>query len=140
MIDASSTILVARSSASVELREKSIIVGKHVYGNLYGCDPRVLADLKYIKRLVREAVVAARMRLVSLKGWRIEGEKGGVSVLALIMESHVAVHTWPSYGYAALDIYTCGEESDPLAAFEHVSRGLRPEHVVRHIADRSSSR
>ena len=127
-----------RTTTRVELRAKPLIIGRHVYGNLYGCDPKALEDLRHVKRLVREAVSAARMRLVSLKGWRIGGESGGVSVLALIMESHVAVHTWPNYGYATLDIYTCGDGSDPLAAFEHVSKGLKPRHVVRHIADRSS--
>jgi S-adenosylmethionine decarboxylase len=114
------------------------IVGKHVYGNLYGCDPALLGNLRVLRKWVAEAAKVARMNLVAVKGWKFGGEKGGVSVLAIVTESHVAVHTWPYYGYATVDIFTCGDESDPDAAFDLICRYLSPEKVVRHFADRSS--
>ncbi|MDJ0273991.1 MAG: adenosylmethionine decarboxylase [Nitrososphaerota archaeon] len=114
------------------------IIGKHVYGNLYGCDPKALADERLIERLVREAVGIARATLMEVKTWKVEGVKGGVSVLALITESHIAIHTWPEYRYATVDVFTCGDHSDPKAAFEHIVRSLKPEWVVQHYADRSS--
>ena len=36
----------------------------------------------------------------------------GVTGVAIISESHVAVHTWPEYGYAAVDIFTCNLDVD----------------------------
>ncbi|MEM0454775.1 MAG: adenosylmethionine decarboxylase, partial [Nitrososphaerota archaeon] len=111
------------------------IIGKHVYGNLYGCDPKALADERLIERLVREAVGIARATLMEVKTWKVEGVKGGVSVLALITESHIAIHTWPEYRYATVDVFTCGDHSDPKAAFEHIVRSLKPEWVVQHYAD-----
>jgi arginine decarboxylase (EC 4.1.1.19) len=69
------------------------IVGKHVYGNLYGCDAEALADEQLIVRVVNEAVKVAKATLMEVKSWKVEGVKGGVSVLALITESHIAVHT-----------------------------------------------
>jgi S-adenosylmethionine decarboxylase len=114
------------------------IVGKHVYGNLYGCDAEALADEQLIVRVVREAVKVAKATLMEVKSWKVEGVKGGVSVLALITESHIAVHTWPEYKYAAVDVFTCGDHSDPKAAFEHIVKALKPKWVVQHYADRSS--
>lgn len=122
----------------VEKESSSGVVGKHVYGNLYGCDSAVLSSLKLLKRVVHDAAKEANMTLVELKGWKFGGERGGVSVIALVVESHLALHTWPSYRYATLDIYTCGENSDPAKAFELVSRVLKPEKIVKYYADRSS--
>jgi S-adenosylmethionine decarboxylase len=114
------------------------IVGKHVFGNLYNCPVELISDQKFLRQLVLKAVEAAKMNLVSLRSWKFGGEKGGVSVIALIMESHIAVHTWREYKYATVDIYTCGEESKPELAFELIVDGLKPERVVRYFADRSS--
>jgi S-adenosylmethionine decarboxylase len=114
------------------------IVGKHVFGNLYNCPVELISDQKFLRQLVLKAVEAAKMNLVSLRSWKFGGEKGGVSVIALITESHIAVHTWREYKYATVDIYTCGEESKPELAFEIIVDSLKPETVVRYFADRSS--
>jgi S-adenosylmethionine decarboxylase len=114
------------------------IVGKHVFGNLYNCPVKLISDQKFLRQLVLKAVEAAKMNLVSLRSWKFGGEKGGVSVIALITESHIAVHTWREYKYATVDIYTCGEESKPELAFEIIVDSLKPETVVRYFADRSS--
>ncbi len=125
----------------VMLESKTIqkrIVGKHVFGNLYGCPESILKDQKYLRQAVLDAVTLSKMTLVSLRSWKFGGEKGGVSVIALIKESHVALHTWKQYRYATVDIYTCGEESEPEKGFELLVHRLRPEKFVKHIADRSS--
>ncbi|MCS7142938.1 MAG: adenosylmethionine decarboxylase [Aigarchaeota archaeon] len=120
-------------------RSDDVIVGKHVYGNAYDCDERVLTAEADLKRVVLEAVRMAGMHLIDLKSWRFGGKKGGISVIALICESHVAVHTWPSYRYATIDVYTCGERSDPEVAFKHICDYLKPKRLAHHLADRSST-
>lgn len=119
-------------------KDEDNIVGKHVYGNLYGCDARLIANERYLRKLVREAVKIANMHLVELKSWKFFNKKGGVSVIALVTESHVAVHTWPGYQYATVDVYTCGHESQPDKAFEYIVKGLAPKEYTKHFADRSS--
>ncbi len=114
------------------------IVGKHVYGNLYECDVRLIANEGYLRKLVRDAVKIANMHLVELKSWKFFSKKGGISVIALVTESHVAVHTWPAYHYATVDVYTCGRESQPEKAFEYIVKGLAPKGYTKHFADRSS--
>jgi len=118
--------------------KEDFIVGKHVYGNLYGIDEKKLWDKELLVRIVREAAARANMHLVDLKTWSFTGYHGGVSIIALVLESHIALHTWPDYGYATLDIYTCGAQSDPWKAFNYIVSVLKPQHYTVHYADRSS--
>ncbi|MEL9997476.1 MAG: adenosylmethionine decarboxylase [Sulfolobales archaeon] len=115
------------------------IIGKHIYANLYEIDPKILDDEDTLKNIVVEAVHLANMTLIEVKSWKVSGNKGGVSILALITESHIALHTWTEYRYATLDIYTCGEKSDPWAAFEYIISKLKPKTFKVNYSDRSST-
>ncbi len=115
------------------------IIGKHVFGNLYDIDEKLLTDREFLERLVLDAVKIANMKLVEIKSWSFGGKKGGVSVIALVEESHIALHTWNEYKYATLDVYTCGEHSDPEAAFMYIVNNLNPKRYQMFYADRSSS-
>jgi S-adenosylmethionine decarboxylase proenzyme len=48
----------------------------------------------------------------------------GISGVVVIAESHLSIHTWPEYCYAAVDLFTCGEEIKPELAFEHLKKTL----------------
>ena len=114
------------------------IVGKHVYGNLYDCDPKILSDEEFLRWMVVEAARISKCHLYEVKSWKFGGEKGGVSVIALVTESHIAVHTWIEYQYATVDVYTCGSKSDPEAAFDFIVSQLKPRDYTKHFSDRSS--
>lgn len=116
---------------------EDVIIGRHVYGNLYGVDRERARDEKYLRDLVVRAVEAAGATLLDLRSWIVPGKKGGVSVIAVVLESHIAVHTWPEYGYATVDVYTCGENTDPWKAWDVILEGLRPKKYVVHYGDRS---
>jgi len=116
---------------------EEFIVGRHVYGSFYGIPRSIASDEEYLRSVVEEAVKAAGATLHSLQSWRIPGEKGGVSVIALVLESHIALHTWPDYDYATFDVYTCGSHTDPWAAFRVMLEKLKPKYHVVHFADRS---
>jgi len=120
----------------MEKEEK--IVGKHVFGNLYDITEELLKDKKFLEELVLKAVKEAKMNLVEIKSWEFGGKKGGVSVIALVTESHIALHTWNEYKYATVDVYTCGEDSDPEKAFELIVKELKPKYYKVFYADRSS--
>jgi len=114
------------------------IVGKHVYGNLYDIPPDIASNEELLRNAVIEAAKLANMTLVEVKSWKFGGLKGGVSVIALVQESHIAVHTWNEYRYATVDVYTCGEKSDPWKAFEYLANVLKPKFYTVNYADRSS--
>ncbi|MEM0380162.1 MAG: adenosylmethionine decarboxylase [Desulfurococcaceae archaeon] len=113
------------------------IIGKHVYGNLYGIPRELAIDEKYLIETVVKAAELANMTLVDVKSYSFGGLKGGVSVIALIMESHIAIHTWVEYRYATVDVYTCGDKSDPWKAFQYIVERLKPKDYTINYADRT---
>ncbi|MCI4437986.1 MAG: adenosylmethionine decarboxylase [Ignisphaera sp.] len=114
------------------------IIGKHVYGNLYDVDLEIAGNEEKLREIVVEASKLANMTLHEVKSWSFGGKKGGVSVIALVLESHIAIHTWIEYRYATVDVYTCGEKSDPWKAFEYIVKQLKPKYYTVNYADRSS--
>jgi S-adenosylmethionine decarboxylase len=110
------------------------VYGRHVYGNLYDCDVDVLRDEERLRNIAVRAAEVGNMTLLDVKSWKI-GE--GVSVIAIVLESHIAIHTWPEYGFATVDVYSCGVHTDPEAAFNYIVRMLKPRRVRKAVADRS---
>lgn len=103
-------------------QQKKKVIGRHVYGELYGCDPELLMSEEYLVNVVKEAVKVGEFTLLDVKSWKIHP---GVSVVAVILESHITVHTWPEYSFATVDVYTCGLKGDPFRAFEYIVRMLK---------------
>lgn len=110
------------------------VIGKHVYGSLYDCDPNILSNAEYLRDVVINAVKEGRMTLLDIKYWKIEP---GVSLIAIILESHISLHTWPEYRFATVDVYSCGTHTDPEAAFKYIAKALRARRYEYEITDRS---
>mgnify|MGYP001146175400 CR=1 FL=1 len=97
-------------------------LGKHLLLELKGCDKEVLNDIGFLK----EALITA----AGEAGAMVLGESfhqfnpHGVSGVVIIAESHLCIHTWPEYGYAAADIFTCGNSVQPGKAAEILARKL----------------
>ena len=118
-----------------EKYNKYRVYGKHVYGNLYKCRNReLLRNPDMLEKVTLNAAKIGRMTLLDIKSWKI-GE--GVSLIAIVLESHIAIHTWPEYDFATVDVYTCGHGSDPQAAFDYIVSALLPKRVVLGFANRS---
>jgi len=96
------------------------LIGKHWIVEAEGCDGATINDEAKMVRIVRDAVAAANASLVTVisKGF----DHMGTTILALLAESHVGIHTWPQYGYAATDIFTCGHVAQPQIAVQHMIR------------------
>jgi len=117
------------------------VIGKHVYGELYFSEPSKLTDLELIENIVIEAAKEGNMHIVNISPFRFKGPNGadgGVSVIAIILESHIAIHTWPEENYATVDIYSCGASSDPHKAFDYIVSVLKPIAYTKNYADRSN--
>jgi len=110
------------------------VLGRHIYGELYGCDPDILSDEEKLVEVVREAAVVGGFTLLDVKYWKINP---GVSVVGIVLESHIAIHTWPEYGFATVDVYTCGVKGDPFAAYKHIVERLGAEKYSMKVVDRS---
>ena len=100
-------------------------LGYHLLTEFYGCGHDILNDLGKIKHLMDEAAVVSGASIVESVFHRYNPH--GVSGVVVIEESHLAIHTWPEYGYAAVDLFTCGEVVDPWKAYDFLRKALAPQ-------------
>ncbi len=110
------------------------VIGKHVYGNLYGCDPEILRNPYELEKIVIAAAKVGNMNLLDIKIWKIGV---GISVVAIILESHISIHTWPEFEFATVDVYSCGSHTWPEYSFEYIAKALKAKKVVMGKADRT---
>lgn len=89
-------------------------VGKHCILELYDCDCARLDDEAFLRDTITTAAKRAGATLLNLITHRFEPQ--GVTGLALLAESHISIHTWPESGYAAVDVFTCGDHTMPEKA------------------------
>jgi S-adenosylmethionine decarboxylase proenzyme len=74
--------------------------------DLYDCTPACLNDLDFVRAALQNAAHAIGATVVQTVLHRFSPQ--GVSGVVVIAESHLAIHTWPEHGYAAVDLFTCG--------------------------------
>jgi S-adenosylmethionine decarboxylase len=89
-------------------------VGKHCILELYECDRTRLDDEPFVRSAITNAALRAGATLLNLISHRFTPH--GVTGLALLAESHISIHTWPESGYAAVDVFTCGDHTMPESA------------------------
>ncbi|MCG8405698.1 MAG: adenosylmethionine decarboxylase [Phycisphaerales bacterium] len=77
---------------------------------LYDCPSELLNDKKAITQALREAVDVGMADLLGEVSHQFTPQ--GVTALGLLSESHISIHTWPEHGYAAADVFTCGQRAD----------------------------
>ena len=82
-------------------------LGKHLIIELYNCGGALLSDSKQIEIIMQETALAMGATIVQSNFHHFTPL--GVSGVVIIKESHLTIHTWPEHGYAAVDVFTCGE-------------------------------
>ncbi len=107
--------------------------GKHIIMDVSGCKPNLLNNLTFLKKLLVEAAERANATILNVAFHHFTPQ--GVSGVVVISESHLSIHTWPEYGYAALDFYTCGV-TDPKAACQFVADTLGANHIQVTVVSR----
>ena len=91
-------------------------LGKHLLLELKDCDKEVLNDESFLKSVLLAAADEAGAIVLGESFHRFNPH--GVSGVVIISESHLCIHTWPEHGYAAVDIFTCGDSVQPQKAAE----------------------
>jgi len=102
-------------------------LGRHILVEFYNCNKEILNDHRKIEKHMKQAAIEANATIVQsvfhlFNPW-------GVSGAVVISESHLTIHTWPEYGYAAVDLFTCGDEVNPWDAFNYLSEKLQAGRV-----------
>lgn len=112
------------------------VLGRQVLLEFYGCRRECLDDAEFIKTAMLEAARRAHATIVQATVNRFSPH--GVSGVVVIAESHLAVHTWPEHGYAAIDIFTCGSKVLPEVACQYLAKTFKPRETSRQDIDRGT--
>lgn len=106
-------------------------IGHHYIAEASGCTPAIIGKVEAVEQILVRAAEIAGVQVWSISFHRFN--PNGVSGVVVISESHLSVHTWPEYGYAALDIFTCGDTAKPEKAVEWALRQFGATNV--HITE-----
>jgi S-adenosylmethionine decarboxylase len=112
----------------------SLVLGKHALVDLYGCDPRELDDRAFVESVLVDTATALHCTIVDRCFHKFSPQ--GVTGVVVIAESHISVHTWPEHGYAAVDMFTCGDPSGIEQMALMLKAKFRAPRVGSQILDR----
>jgi len=99
--------------------------GDHLLVEFWGANN--LSDMDVVREALESSAVAAGATLLHSHYHRF-GDGGGVSGVSVLAESHITIHTWPERGYAAIDIFMCGD-CDPRDCLPLLETSLRPREI-----------
>lgn len=103
-------------------------LGTHIIVELSDCNSRTLSDVDQVTNILVTAAKEANAEVLQTAFHRFTPQ--GVSGVVVIAESHLSIHTWPEYGYAAMDIYTCGDHTDPWKACRYASEKFQAKQML----------
>ncbi|MGL5084948.1 MAG: adenosylmethionine decarboxylase [Clostridium sp.] len=114
-------------------------LGRHILVEYYNCDKDILKDHSIIEEYMRNAAIEANATIVTSCFHKFN--PWGVSGAVIIQESHLTIHTWPEYGYASVDLFTCGDTVNPWVGFKYLEKVLKSERsesteVARGVVDK----
>jgi len=101
-------------------------LGRHYIVEFWEADYDRLNDARGIEKALVKAVEKGNCTLVSVKTH--EFSPHGVTGVAVLLESHISIHTWPEFGYAAIDIFMCGK-GEPELALESLKKDIQPGKI-----------
>lgn len=101
--------------------------GRHVAVDAWGVDFKLLNNAEWLQTHMVEAAEVSGATVLSVQAKKFDPQ--GATVLVLLSESHLSIHTYPEKGFAAIDCYTCGETVDPQTAIDYMISVLSPEKV-----------
>ncbi|WP_449224785.1 adenosylmethionine decarboxylase [Azospirillum argentinense] len=107
------------------VRDGKVCAGTHLIVDLWGAER--LDELDHVRSTLIESVEVAGATLLHIHLHHFT-PNGGISGVAVLAESHISIHTWPERGYAALDIFMCGD-AQPMKAIPVLERAFKPTGV-----------
>ena len=120
-------LLDAKETKKTMLKAASQALGRHLIAELYSCPPEALNGVVSIEEAMVQSAEKAGATVINSTFHHFAPM--GVSGVVVIQESHLAIHTWPEYGFAALDLFTCGDTVSPWVALETLRELLGAKHV-----------
>lgn len=101
-------------------------LGRHIIVEFYNCSPEKINEVTHIEKSMLKAAELAGATIINSTFHHFS--PFGVSGVIVIEESHLAIHTWPEYQFASIDLFTCGDHIDPWISFDHLQKEFEAEH------------
>ncbi|WP_422004429.1 polyamine aminopropyltransferase [Roseivirga pacifica] len=101
-------------------------LGRHIIVEYYDCSPEILNDVVNIEKSMINAAEEAGATIINSTFHHFSPY--GVSGVVVIQESHLAIHTWPEYGYASVDLFTCGDTVNPWVSYQLLKEAFKAGH------------
>lgn len=111
---------------AAQKKQSMSALGKHILVELYACSSAILNEVPFIEQSMVEAAKEAGATVINSTFHHFS--PFGVSGVVVIQESHLAIHTWPEYQYAAVDLFTCGDQVDPWVAYDYLKKAFQAQH------------
>ena len=92
---------------------------KHCISELHQADADKLNDELYVYHALKNASAEAGATLINITTHAFDPQ--GITGFALLAESHISIHTWPEFGFASVDAFTCGVTTDPEKACDYLA-------------------
>jgi S-adenosylmethionine decarboxylase len=131
----------ATTAAATTVEKRHAMFGSQVVLDLYDCETTHLDDLEWVKATLVNAALAAGATIVDTVFHKFA--PWGISGVVVIAESHLAIHIWPENRYAAVDVFTCGENVQMDVASAFLKREFRARRAVQRRftrGDRAATR
>lgn len=109
-------------------------LGRHIVAELSLCNAEVLSQISKVRDIMVKAALEAKATVREVAFHKFE--PGGVSGVVVLAESHLSIHTWPEFGYAAIDIYTCGDTANPWKACEYLANEFQARNISSTVVER----
>ncbi|MBL0386646.1 adenosylmethionine decarboxylase [Tumebacillus sp. ITR2] len=116
------------------MMEEYSTFGRHCAVDAWGIDFELINNAEFLKSRMVEAAEKSGAHVLSVQYKQFEPQ--GATVLVLLSESHLSIHTYPEKGFAAMDCYTCGDTVDPEVAINYLLSILKPETAYPKLLKR----
>ena len=111
------------------------VIGKHAIIDLSGCDPTIIQNPDLINDILHRAARLAKVTVVGRQDHYFSPV--GYSVVLVLEESHLSVHTWPEYNYISKDLFSCNLETDFKAVHDFLVEQFRSQLAQFTLLDRT---
>ncbi|RYD82166.1 MAG: polyamine aminopropyltransferase [Sphingobacteriales bacterium] len=101
-------------------------LGRQIVVEYYDCEPEILSDVTLIEQYMVEAAKTAGATVINSTFHHFS--PFGVSGVVVIQESHLAIHTWPEFGYASVDVFTCGDSVNPWVSYNFLKDAFKAKN------------
>ncbi|MFE3576046.1 adenosylmethionine decarboxylase [Lysinibacillus sp. NPDC059133] len=119
---------------TVQKSQSKHALGHHILLELHDCNDALLNDVQQIKKIMCQAAHKAKATIVIEHFHHFSPY--GVSGVVIIQESHLTIHTWPEYGYAAIDVFTCNSKLALQDAVQYITEQFNAGNVTQYYLHR----